>query len=59
MKTNFDNSVCLRQHKGKSLYLVLQNNREVCYSTKPNYADTDGLLENRSNNKARMTSLHY
>lgn len=61
METNLDNSVCLRQHKGKSLYLVLQNNtvREVCYSTKPNYADTDGLLETRSNNKERMASLHY
>lgn len=31
---------------GEFLYLVVQNNtvREVCYSTKPNYADTDGLL---------------
>lgn len=61
METNFDICVCLRQHKEESLYLVLQNNtvREVCYSTKPNYADTHGLLETRSNNKARMVSLHY
>lgn len=61
METNFDSSVCLRQHKGESLYLGLQNKAvgEVCYSTKPNYADTDGLLETRSSNKVKMTRLHY
>lgn len=61
METNFDTSVCLMQHKGESLYLVLQNKtvREDCYSTKPNYADTDGLLKTRSNNKAKMACLHY
>lgn len=59
METNFDSSVSLRQHKGESLYHVLQNNREVCYSTKPNYVDTDSLLETRNNNKAKMTSFHY
>lgn len=32
MKTNFDNSVCLRQYKGKSLYLVLQNNRGLLFN---------------------------